>query len=118
MKYITAFLITLCMVTFIGCSKKQATVEIPMFKSANVNSYLKDYAAYCGEAKTIFRDPAQYSQHQAKMNEFMKRRDSVVKELDGQKEVEAFNKCSSEIYALIEKERMQILQESQKQQAK
>ncbi|AWI09061.1 hypothetical protein CKA38_07250 [Ereboglobus luteus] len=103
-KILSSIVIALCASAFVlvGCSKKQEnTLEIPTFKSNNVNLYLKDYAAYCDSVK----EPQQYAQIPEKMAEFAKRQAEVVKELQGETEVTAFNKCITQIRERFEKTR-------------
>lgn len=103
-KILSSIVIALCASAFVlvGCAKKQENAfEIPTFKSNNINLYLKDYAAYCDSVK----DPQQYAQIPEKMAEFAKRQAEVVKELQGETEVNAFNKCITQIRERFEKTR-------------
>lgn len=108
-KIISAIMIALCACVFAGCAKKQETNEVPKFTSDKVNAYLSDYAAYCGEAEQIYKDPQRIAQVPAKMEEFSKRQNEVRKELVNEAEVNAFNKCVAQIRDPFEKVRMRDL---------
>lgn len=110
-KVITSMFVAFCALAFVlvGCSKKQGAADVPKFKSDNVNAYLKDYAAYCGSAEQIYKDPQQYAQMQKKMEAFAKRQAEVVKELQGADEITAFNKSITQIREHLEKVRLDVL---------
>jgi hypothetical protein len=106
-KIIFPILVALCAFAFVltGCSKKQGVIEVPVFKSEKVNAYLKDYAAYCESAPRMTVE--QFSQIPAKMDEFRKRQAGVVTELQGEAEINAFNKCIQDIRVHLEKVRFE-----------
>lgn len=111
-KIISIIMLALCACVFAGCSKKQETADVPRFTSDKVNAYLSDYAAYCGEAEQIYKDPQRMAQVPAKMAEFSKRQNEVRKELANEAEVNAFNKCVAQIREPFEKVRMRDLKPS------
>ncbi len=111
-KIITSMLVAFCACAFVltGCSKKQGVIEVPKFKSENVNAYLKDYADYCESSSKM--DTRQFAEIPKKMEEFAKRQAAVVKELQGETEINAFNKCITQIREHLEKTRLEVLKSS------
>lgn len=104
-KTIITLLVSLCACAFalVGCAKKEAALNPPTFKSQNVNTYLKDLAAYCTGAPENFKNPANVVAYAGKMEEFRKRQAAVVKELQGDAEVQAFNKYVDDVRQYLEK---------------